>query len=135
MISFRVPWYTLGLGTLILVIAGLLPLSDAVKWPMFLASGFLLLDGGLGLRTLPRLVPFASFPEDWQQIEREMYVGQIGLIRWTAAVIACLCLALAGITLPEGAWQIWSVVSLMAVSGIVWTIAALKVIREVLGND
>ena len=91
--------------------------------------------GGLGLRTLPQLVPFASFPEDWRQIERELYQGRIGLIRASLAALACIFLALAGLAVPEGDWQIWSVVALMVLSAIGWACASLKVIQDVLGND
>ncbi|MEJ2459367.1 MAG: hypothetical protein P8Y58_14965, partial [Novosphingobium sp.] len=66
MISFRLPWYTLLLGVAVLAATLLLPLNEMLKLPMFLASTMLLLDGGLGLRTLPRLTPHASFPEDWR---------------------------------------------------------------------
>lgn len=134
MISFRLPWYTLGFGLCSLLTASLLSISETIRWPIFLAGGLLSIDGGLGLRTLPALVPFASFPEDWRQIERELYFGQVGMIRSSAAVLACTCFAFAGLVFPKGDWQIWSVVSLMAASAIGWALAALMVIRQVLGN-
>lgn len=129
------PWYTLVLGALISITASLLLIPDAIKWPIFLAGGVLMMDGVLGLRTLPSLVPFASFPQDWQQIEREMYFGWIGKVRWATAILACIFLALAGLALPGGDWQIWAVVGLMVASAICWAVIALRVIREVLGND
>lgn len=135
MISFRLPWYSLTVGAVILIGASFLPISSAIKWPVILAGGLLLMDGGLGLRTLPSLVPFASFSEDWQQIEREMYFGQIGKVRWGLIACACICLALFALTLPGGDWQIWAVLALMLASAIGWVVAALRAIREVLGND
>jgi hypothetical protein len=134
MIAFRLPWYSLIFGLCVCFAASLLSISEVLRWPTFLAGGLLLLDGGLGLRTLPALVPFASFSEDWRQIEREFYFGQIGVIRWVATVLACTFLAIAAWVWPSGDWQIWSVVSLMLASATGWGFAALKVIRQVLGN-
>ena len=135
MIAFRLPWYSLSLGLAVCLAAGFLPIPEFAKGPIFLSGGLLLMDGGFGLRTLPALVPFASFPEDWRKIEHELYLGQIGMVRLSAAIMACTGLGIAGLVFPSGDWQIWSVVSLMVASAIAWFVVALKVIRDVLGND
>jgi len=90
MISFRLPWYTLLLGPVVFAGACLLPLGEMLKLPTALAGIMLSLDGSLGLYILPRLTPFASFPEDWRSIERDLYFGGVGIMRASAAIMACV---------------------------------------------
>lgn len=135
MISFRLPWYSLLLGTIVLAVAFLLPLKETLKLPLFLVSVMLFLDGGLGLRTLPRLTPHASFPEDWRKIEQKLYFGSIGLARASASACACAALAAFSILFGDGDWRGWAAITIIIGFLIKWHFAALKAIRDTLGND
>lgn len=135
MISFRLPWYSLLLGAIVLAVASLLPLKETLKLPLFLVSVMLFLDGSLGLRTLPRLTPHASFPEDWRKIEEKLYFGSMGLARASASACACAALAAFSILFGDGHWRGWAAITIIIGFLIYWLFAAFKAIRDTLGND
>lgn len=135
MISFRLPWYALSLGAIVFAATYFLPLEEALKLPIFLISVMLLLDGGLGLRTLPRLTPHASFPEDWRKIEQSLYFGALGIVRASVAVSACVALAAFTVYFGDGDWRGWSAIAIIVGFAIGWLIAALKAIRDTLSNE
>lgn len=134
MISFRLPWFTLLLGSVVFAGACLLPLGEMLKLPTALVGIMLLLDGSLGLRILPRLTPFASFPEDWRSIERDLYFGEVGIIRASAAIMACVALAVCVSVFGTGDWLGWCAITIIVVFGIGWFFAALKAIRDTLSS-
>jgi hypothetical protein len=134
MINFRLPWYTLLLGPVVFAGACLLPLGETLRLPIALVAIMLLLDGSLGLRILPRLTPFASFPDDWRSIERELYFGELGITRASAAIMACTALAVCGSVFGTGDWLGWCAVTIIVMFGIGWFFAALKAIRDTIGN-
>ena len=125
----------LGFGVTISFAAGVIPPVEPMRWPLFLAGGLLLMEGGFGLRSLPQLVAFGSSPDDWRRIERALYFGRIGKIRLAVAVLACVCLAVGGLALPAGDWQIWSIVVLMVVWALGCVFAAFKILRDVPEDD
>ncbi len=134
MISFRLPWYTLLLGPVVFSGACLLPLGEMLRLPTSLVGIMLLLDGSLGLRILPRLTPFASFPEDWRLIERDLYFGEVGIMRASASILACALLAVCSYIFGTGDWIGWSAIAIIVVFGIGWLFASLKAIRDTLSN-
>lgn len=135
MISFRLPWYTLYLGGAVLAGAYLLPLGEIIKLPAALVGTMLCLDGCLGLRILPLLTPFASFPKDWQLIERDLYLGKVGVARASASILACVTLGVCGSYFRARDWLGWCTITMVVVFSINWFFAASKVIRDTLGND
>lgn len=135
MISFRLPWYTLSLGVAVLAGAYLLPLGEIIKLPAALVGAMLFADGSLGLRVLPSLTPFASFPEDWQLIERDLYFSQVGVTRALVSILACVALGVCGSNFGAGNWLGWGTITVIVVFSISWFFAASKVIRDTLSND
>jgi len=134
MISFRLPWYTLLVGAIVFAGAWLLPFGETIKLPIALVGLMLLLDGSLGLRILPQLTPFASFPEDWRSIERGLYFGQVGITRASVSILACTALAVCRSIFGAGDWLGWCAITIIIVFGISWFFAALKAIRDTLSN-
>jgi hypothetical protein len=135
MISFRLPWFTLFAGTAIFLLACFFSLPKVIALTCALAGCLLMLDGGLGLKVLPMLTPHASFPEDWQVIERRFYFERLGIIRWVAGAVFCLLFGLSLVLLAGGDWQLWLLVAIIVVWGCGWTMAALRASRDVLAND
>jgi hypothetical protein len=135
MINYRLPWFTLFGGPILVFLSYAIPMPRLVEQSIMLAGGLLLLDGGLGFRVLPSLTPHASYPDDWREIERRLYVGGPGKLRFTLATAACTALAIATANLGEGDWQIWFMVVAMAGWSLVWGAASLKAVRDTLAND
>jgi hypothetical protein len=100
-----------------------------------LAGALLLLDGCLGLRTLPPLTPHASYPNDWREIERRLYVGTPGLVRFGLAASACIILAVASASFGHGNWVPWYTVISIIAWAVVWLVASWKATRDTLAND
>jgi hypothetical protein len=134
MISYRFPWFTLFGGPLVLLITFLATASEAITLPLALAGTLLVLDGTLGLRILPPLTPYASYPPDWAEIERRLYLQRLGVLRFAAAGITCLGFGVAVQFIGDGDWRLWFMVGAIISWGIVWVLAALSAIRGVLVN-
>ena len=135
MISFRLPWFTLLAGAATILLVCVLSLPEVIALTCALAGCLLMLDGSLGLRVLPMLTPHASFPEDWQAIERRFYFERLGIIRWVVGAIFCLFFGMSLVLLAGGDWQVWLLVAIIVLWGCGWTLAALRAIRDVLAND
>lgn len=128
MISFRYPYYALCAGSLVLAVVFLLPIWDWAEVPTLVLGLLLALDGALGLRVLPALIPYASTAEDWEAIERHLYLGRPGWIR--AFMSALTCLSLVPIGLKGGVdWAGISLVFAIVAFGIGWAFAARAAIR------
>ncbi|RYG97354.1 MAG: hypothetical protein EON58_09960 [Alphaproteobacteria bacterium] len=135
MIAYRMPWFTLIVGAAIIAAMCFLSLPEPARLTLTLVGGLLMLDGSLGLRVLPMMTPFASFPEDWLAIKRKFYFETLGVGRFLAAALGCAAFAVSATTFGDGDWQVWCLVALVVGWGCVWTLAALKAIRDVLAND
>jgi hypothetical protein len=135
MISYRLPWFTLLGGPMLMLTAYALPLPHSLEQSLMLAGVLLLLDGGLGLRTLPPLTPHASYPDDWRQIEHRLYAGKLGGARFGVAALACITLGLASASRVAGDCELWFMVVTILAWAVGWFAASLKAIRDTLAND
>ena len=135
MINYRLPWLTLFVGSAVVLLICFISLPKMIALTCALAACLLMLDGSLGLRVLPMLTPHASFPEDWQAIERRFYLEPLGIIRWVSGAVVCLLFGLSFKFLPDEVWQAWLLVTIMVLWACAWVLAALKAMRDVLGND
>ena len=135
MIAFRFPWYIMTGGILALVLAYIAPIHSPIGFALILAGTMLLLDGSLGDRVLPRLTPHASFPEDWREIEHNLYLRGLGLARLIGGALACIGLAVSSASMGGGDWQGWYMVATGTGWVTSWVVAALRAIRDALAND
>jgi hypothetical protein len=135
MISFRFPWYSMFAGALVVLFVCIAQARSPIGLAALLAGALLLLDGALGVRLLPSLTPHASFPEDWREIERNMYVRRLGVIRVAVAGLACVGLAVGSSVVGTGDWQVWYMTATIVACTIGWLLASLRAIRDALAND